>query len=104
MAPKWTSLGYSGLLSGQPLRLALVDLTDKYSTAWKHVPPSSQFNLYAYFFRFFSLLPPLPMAAFSTIMAKRKATVGELLARAESNGYKKGPYREEDSTQSMARS
>jgi hypothetical protein len=37
-------------------------------------------------------------------MAKRKATVEELLARAESNGYKKGPYREEDSTQIMARS
>ena len=42
------------------------------------------------------LLPPfssfslLPTAAFSTIMAKRKATAEELEARAESNGYKRG--------------
>jgi hypothetical protein len=32
-------------------------------------------------------------------MAKRKATVEELEARAESNSYKRGSYREEDSTQ-----
>jgi len=38
--------------------------------------------------RFFSLLLPLPTAAFSTIMAKRKATVKELETQAESNGYK----------------
>jgi hypothetical protein len=31
-------------------------------------------------------------------MAKRKATAEELLARAESNGYKRGAHREEDST------
>jgi hypothetical protein len=30
-------------------------------------------------------------------MAKRKATAEELEARAESNGYKRGIYREEDS-------
>jgi hypothetical protein len=47
--------------------------------------------------RSFSLLP-LPTAAFSTIMAKRKATAEELEARAESNGYRRGAYREEDST------
>jgi hypothetical protein len=47
--------------------------------------------------RFFSLLLPLSTAAFSTIMAKRKATAEELLVRAESNGYKRGAHREEDS-------
>jgi hypothetical protein len=31
-------------------------------------------------------------------MAKRKATAEELEARAESNGYKRGAYREKDST------
>jgi hypothetical protein len=31
-------------------------------------------------------------------MAKQKATVEELEARAESNGYRGGAYREEDST------
>jgi len=31
-------------------------------------------------------------------MAKRKATAEELKARAESNGYKRGTYREKDST------
>jgi hypothetical protein len=48
--------------------------------------------------RFFSLLLPLPTAAFSTIMAKRKATAEELEAQAESNGYKRGTHREKDST------
>jgi hypothetical protein len=38
------------------------------------------------------------MAAFSTIMAKRKAMAEELRARAESNGYKRGAHREKDST------
>jgi hypothetical protein len=33
-----------------------------------------------------------------TIMAKQKATAEELEARAESNGYKRGAHREEDST------
>jgi hypothetical protein len=41
--------------------------------------------------RFFSLLLPLPTAAFSTIMAKRNATAEELEAQAKSNGYKEGP-------------
>jgi hypothetical protein len=31
-------------------------------------------------------------------MAKRKATAEELLARAESKGYKRGAHQEEDST------
>jgi hypothetical protein len=44
-----------------------------------------------------SLLLPLPTAA-STIMAKRKATAEEQLARAGSNGYKRGAHREGDST------
>jgi hypothetical protein len=48
--------------------------------------------------RFFSLLLPLPTAAFSTIMAKRKATAEELEAQAKSNGYKRGARREKDST------
>jgi hypothetical protein len=48
--------------------------------------------------RFFSLLLPLPTAAFSTITAKRKATAKELEARAESNGYKRKTHREEEST------
>jgi hypothetical protein len=58
--------------------------------------------------RFFSLLLPLPTAAASppsssssttttTIMAKRKAMVEEVEARAESNGYKRGAHREKDS-------
>jgi hypothetical protein len=47
--------------------------------------------------RFFSLLLPLPTAAFSTIMAKRNATAEELEAQAESNGYKRGAHREKDS-------
>jgi hypothetical protein len=33
----------------------------------------------------------LPTAAFSTNMAKPKVTAEELLARAEYNGYKRGP-------------
>jgi hypothetical protein len=45
-----------------------------------------------------SLLLPFPTAAFSAIMAKRKATAKELEARAESNGYKRGTRREKDST------
>jgi hypothetical protein len=47
---------------------------------------------------FFSLLLPLPTAAFSTIMAKRKATAEELEARAESNDYNRGAHRKKDST------
>ena len=47
--------------------------------------------------RAFPFLLPLPTAAFSTIMAKRKATAEELEARAESNGYRREAHREEDS-------
>jgi hypothetical protein len=38
------------------------------------------------------------MAAFSTIVVKRKATAEELEARAESNDYRRRAHREEDST------
>jgi hypothetical protein len=48
--------------------------------------------------RFFSSLLSLPTAAFSTTMVRRKATAEELEAQAESNGYKRGAHREEDST------
>ena len=34
------------------------------------------------------------MAIFSTVMAKRKLAAEELLARAESNGYQRGPSKE----------
>ena len=81
----------------QPLRLALVDPTDRYLRAWKPVPSCLQFDQQRVLSRFFSLLLPLPTAAFSTIIAKRKATAEELGA-AESNGYKRGAYREKDST------
>jgi hypothetical protein len=50
-------------------------------------------------FPFPSLLLPLPTATSTLIMAKRKATAEELLARAGSNGYKRGAHREGDSTQ-----
>jgi hypothetical protein len=75
-----------------------VDPTDRYSRAWKPVPPCPQFDQQRVLSRFFSLLLSLPTAAFSTIMAKRKTTVEELEARAESNGYRRGAYREKDST------
>jgi hypothetical protein len=48
--------------------------------------------------RIFSLLLPLPTAAFSTIMTKRKAAAEELEARPESNGYKRGAHQEKDNT------
>jgi hypothetical protein len=48
-------------------------------------------------FPFFSLLLPPPMAAFA-IMAIQKAMAEDLVARAESNGYKREAHREEDST------
>jgi hypothetical protein len=68
-----------------------VDPTDRYLRTWKAVPSCLQFDQERVLSRFFSLLLPLPTAAFSTIMAKRKATAEELEARAESNGYKRGP-------------
>jgi hypothetical protein len=92
------SLRYFGLSPTQPLRLALMDPTDRYLRAWKPVPSCPQFDQQRVLSRFFSLLLPLPMATFSTIMAKRKATAEELEARAESNGYKRGAHREKDST------
>ena len=58
----------------QPLRrLALVDPTGRYSRSWKPVPPCPQFDQLRVLSRFFSLHLPLPTAAFSTIMAKRKS-------------------------------
>jgi hypothetical protein len=85
MGPKMDSLSlrYFGL--------ALVDPTDRYLRAWKPVPSCLQFDQQRVLSRSFSLLP-LPTAAFSTIMAKRKATTEELGARAESNGYKRGAH------------
>jgi hypothetical protein len=99
--PKWTpffTLHILGSLLRNRFRLALVDPTDRYLRAWKPVPSCLQFDQQRVLSRFFSLLLPLPTAAFSTIMAKRKVTAEEPLARAESNGYKKGAHREEDST------
>ena len=98
--PKWTPFLYAifGRPPAQPLRLALVDPTDRYLRAWKPVPCACSLTSNACFSHFFSLLLPLPTAAFSTIMAKRKATTEQLGARAESNGYKRGAHREKDST------
>jgi hypothetical protein len=62
------------------------------------VPPCLQFDQQHMLSRFFSLLFSLPTAAFSTIMAKRKATAEELEAQAKSNGYKRETHREKDST------
>jgi hypothetical protein len=93
-----------GLPPAQPLRLAPVDPTDRCLRAWKPVSSCPQFDQQRVFSRFFllpsppfSLLLPLPTAAF-TIMAERKATTKELGARAETNGYKRGAHREKDST------
>src|SRR5271155_1184934 len=69
--------------------------TDRYLRAWKPVPSCLQLDQQRVLSRFFSLLPT---AAFSTIMAKRKATAEELGARAESNGYKRGAHQEKDGT------
>jgi hypothetical protein len=111
MGPKMDtlSLRYFGLPPAQPLRLALVDPTDRYLRVWKPVPVCLQFDQQRVLSRFFlppspsfSLLLPLPTAAF-TIMAKQKATTEELEARAESNGYKRGAHREKDSTRDHLR-
>lgn len=63
--------------------------------------------------RSFLLLSALPLASNGgfTIMAKRKATAEttaettaeELRAQAESNGYKRGAYREQDSTRDITK-
>jgi hypothetical protein len=75
MGPKMDSLclHYFGLPPTQPLRLALVDSTDRYLRAWKPVPSCLQFDQQRVLSRFFSLLPT---AAFSTIIAKRKVIFG----------------------------
>jgi hypothetical protein len=58
--PKWT-----------PFFMLFWAPTDRYLRAWKPVPSCLQFDQQRPFSRFFSLLPT---AAFSTIMARRKAT------------------------------
>jgi hypothetical protein len=75
-----------------------VDPTDRYLRAWKPVSSCLQFDQQCLLSRFFSLLLPLPTAAFSTTMAKRKATAEELKVQAESSGCKRRVYREKDST------
>src|ERR1700733_7875584 len=99
MGPKMDSLSlrYFGLPPAQPLRLALIDPTDRYLRAWKPVPPCPQFDQLRVLSHFFSLLLPLLTAASSTIMAKRKATAEELEAQAESNAYRRGADREKES-------
>src|SRR5436190_23332866 len=67
----------------EPLRLALVDPTDKCSRVWKPVPPCSQFDHYACFpasSPSFSLFerPPSPSS-----WQREKANAKELPARAE---------------------
>ena len=96
MGLKMGSLLYAIL--GSILRIRFVSpLWIRHLRAWKPVPSCLQFDQQRVLSRSFSLLP-LPTAAFSTIMAKRKATTEELGARAESNGYKRGAHREKDST------
>src|SRR5271155_4543111 len=60
MGPKIDSLllRYFGLPPAQPLRLALVDPTDRYLRAWKPVPSCLQFDQQRVLSRFF--LPPFP--------------------------------------------
>ena len=63
MGPKMDSLLYVifGLPPAQPLRLALVDPTDRYLRAWKPAPPCLQFNQQRVLSPFSSLLlPPSP--------------------------------------------
>src|SRR5271163_2300889 len=92
MGPKMDSLSlrYFGLPPAQPLRLALVDPTDRYLRAWKPVPSCLQFDQQRVLSRFFSvLLRPSPSFSLfhrpssSAIMENRKATAEELEARAE---------------------
>src|SRR5436305_12325138 len=52
------SLRYFGLRPAQPLRLALVDPTDRYLRAWKPVPSCLQFDQQRVLFPL--LLPPSP--------------------------------------------
>src|SRR5947209_2460248 len=62
MGPKngLSSLRYFGLPPAQPLRLALVDPTDRYLGTWMPVPSCLQFDQQRMLSRFFSLLLPLP--------------------------------------------
>src|SRR5947207_7761261 len=66
MGPKMDtlSLRYFGLPPAQPLRLALVDPTDRYLRAWKAVPSCLQCDQQRVLSRFYSLLLPLLTAAF----------------------------------------
>src|SRR5436309_1928709 len=94
------SLRYFRLPPAQPLRLALVDPTDRYLGAWKPVPSCQQFDQQCVLSRFFSLLLPPPSSNGHLLhhYGERKATAEELETRAESNGYKRGAHREKDST------
>jgi hypothetical protein len=95
--PKWTLFLYAIL--GSVPRNRFVSSSRIYLRAWKPVPPCPTFRSATRAFP--PLLPPsfpLPTAAFSTTMARRKATAEELEAQAESNGYKRGAHREKDST------
>jgi hypothetical protein len=94
------SLRYFGHPPAQPLRLALVDPTDRYLRAWKSVPPCLQFDQQGVLSRFISLLPPSPSSNGRLLHhhGETKATAEELEARPESNGYERGAHREKDST------
>src|SRR3984957_8758585 len=94
MSPKMDSLS---------LRFfGLVDPTDRYFRAWKPVPSCLQFDQQRVLSRFFSLLlSPSPSSNGRLpppSWRNEKPRAGELEARAESNGYKRGAHREKDST------
>jgi hypothetical protein len=95
MGPKMDSISlrYFGLRPSQPVRLALVDPTDKYLRTWKPIPSCILISNAC-------LLPPSPSSNGRLLhtMARRKATAEELEAQAKSNGYKRGAHREKDST------
>ena len=95
MGPKMDSLLYAILGSDRQI-LKGVEARSVVPVVWSAtrafpllLPPSPSFPL----------LLPLSTAAFSTIMAKRKATAGQLEAQAEFNGHKRGVRREKVSTE-----
>jgi hypothetical protein len=58
-----SSLRYFGLAPAQLLRLALVDPTDRYLSAWKPVPPYLQFDQQRVLSRFSSFLLPRSLSS-----------------------------------------
>src|SRR5205085_8385218 len=94
MGPKMDSLSlrYFGLPPAQPLRLALVDPTDRYLRAWKPVPPCLRFDQQRVLVHFFSALLPLSPSSNGRLPPPLWRTAEELEARAESNGYKRGAH------------